>query len=395
MQLKSADGHETYSDNRKVLARWKEHFQNLLNVSGEIEQEALDRIHQQDTNTCLDEPPTMEDLKRAIASLKDGKTPGGDGVPAEVWKHGGTCMTIKLHDLICKAWDDGSVPQAWKDATIVTIYKKGDRTDCGNYRGISLLSIAGKIFARILLDRLTRHITPQTVSESQCGFRANRSTIDMIFSLRQLQEKCFEQDQPLYIVFIDFTKAFDTVGRSGLWKLLRKYGCPEKFISMIESLHTRMKAEVRDIVDTLEAFNVTNGVKQGCMLAPTLFSIFLSEMLEEAFRDMTDSVYIQSRQDADLFKVAHFKARTKSLQILVRELLFADDSALIAHSPEKMQQILDAFSNASKKFGLKINIKKTEVLYQPNSSRAKEVDIMVDGTKVNCVDEFTYLGSTV
>ncbi|KAI0217907.1 putative aarF domain-containing protein kinase 5 [Lamellibrachia satsuma] len=395
VHLKSTDGMETFSDSKRVVARWSEHFQKLLNVPGDIEHEALVNIQQRITNTCLDEIPNMDEMARAIAGLKDGKAPGGDGIPAEVWKHGGDNLSNRLHQLITKAWEEGSVPQAWKDASIVTIYKKGDRTDCGNYRGISLLSIAGKIFARILLNRLSIHITPEVVPETQCGFRSNRTTADMIFCLRQLQEKCIEQDRPLYIVFVDFTKAFDTVGRTGLWQLLRKYGCPEKFTTMIEALHTGMMANVSVGGEVSETFGVTNGVKQGCVLAPTLFSIFLSAMLVEAFRGMGDGVYIQSRQSADLFNIAHFRAKTKTTQILVRELLYADDSALVAHSAEEIQRIVDAFSDASKKFGLKINIKKTEVLYQPNSTRTREEDIMVDGNKLNSVPEFTYLGSTI
>ena len=217
----------------------------------------------------------------------------------------------------------------------------------------------------------------------------------MIVCLRQLQEKCIEQDRPLYMVFVDFSKAFDTVGRTGLWQLLRKYGCPEKFTTMIEALHTGMMANVSVGGEVSESFSVTNGVTQGCVLAPTLFSIFLSAMLDDAFRDMGDGVYIQSRQSADLFNVAHFRAKTKTTRILMRELLFVDDSALVAHSAEEMQNIVDAFSNASKKFGLKINIKKTEVLYQPNSIRTREEDIMVDGNKLNSVLEFTYLRSTI
>ena len=197
-------------------------------------------------------------MARAIAGLKDGKAPGGDGIPAEVWKHGGDNLFSRLHQLITNAWEVGSVPQAWKDASIVTIYKKGDRTDCGNYRGISLLSIAGKIFARILLNRLSTHITPEIVPETQCGFRGNRSTVDMIFCLRQLQEKCIERDRPLYMVFVDFSKAFDTVGRTGLWQLLRKYGCPEKFTTMIEALHTGMMANVSVGGEVSESFSVSN-----------------------------------------------------------------------------------------------------------------------------------------
>ena len=164
---------------------------------------------------------------------------------------------------------------------------------------------------------------------------------------------------------------------------------------MIEALHTGMMANVSVGGEVSESFSVTNGVKEGCVLAPTLFSIFLSAMFDDAFRDMVDGVYIQSRQSADLFNVAHFRAKTKSTRILMRELLFADDSALVAHSAEEMHNIVDTFSNASKKFGLKINIKKTEVLYQPNSTRTREEDIMVDGNKLNSVLELTYLGSTI
>ena len=125
-------------------------------------------------------------------------------------EHEGDNLFRRLHQLITNAWEAGFVQQAWKDASIVTIYKKGDRTDCGNYRGISLLSIAGRVFARIVLNRLSTHIKPEVVPKTPCGFRGNRSNVDMIFCLRQLQEKRIEQPWPLYIVFVDFSKAFDT-----------------------------------------------------------------------------------------------------------------------------------------------------------------------------------------
>ena len=116
-----------------------------------------------------------------------------------------------------------------RDANITTLYKnKGDRSDCNNYRGISLLSIVGKVFARVVLNRL-QSLAERIYPEAQCGFRAGRSTVDMIFSLRQLQEKCREQRQPLYLAFIDLTKAFDLVSRSGLFTLLQRIGCPPSF----------------------------------------------------------------------------------------------------------------------------------------------------------------------
>ena len=131
-----------------------------------------------------------------------------------------------------------------RDAKIVTLYKnKGDKSDCNNYRGISLLSIVGKVFAKIVLNRLQK-LGDRVYPESQCGFHRNRSTVDMIFSLRQLQEKCREQQKPLYIAFIDLTKAFDLVSREGLFCILEKIGCPPKLLSIIKSFHTDMKGTV-------------------------------------------------------------------------------------------------------------------------------------------------------
>ena len=156
-----------------------------------------------------------------------------------------------------------------------------------------------------------------------------------------------------------------------------------------------MMANVSAGGEVSESFSVTNGVKQGCVMVPMLFSIFLSAMLDETFRDTGDGIYTQSRQSADLFNVAHFRAKTNTIRILKRELRFADNSAKVAHSAEDMQKSVDAFSDASKKFNLKIKIKKTEMLYQPDSTRTREENIMVDGNRLNSALEFTYLGSTI
>jgi hypothetical protein len=124
-------------------------------------------------------------------------------------------------------WAQEKLPQEFKDASIIHLYKlQGNRSSCYNHRGISLLSIAGKILARILLNRLNAHLERDLLPESQCGFRAGRSTADMIFAARQLQEKCQEQNVGLYTTFVDLTKAFDTVCREGLWKIMSKFGCP-------------------------------------------------------------------------------------------------------------------------------------------------------------------------
>ena len=108
------------------------------------------------------------------------------------------------------------------------------------------MSIAGKLLAKVLLSRLNEHLERSgLLSESQCGFRKNRGTIDMIFTARQLQEKCQEQNVDLYMSFVDLTKAFDTVSRVRLWKIMARFGCPAKFVAMVRQFHDDILARVQ------------------------------------------------------------------------------------------------------------------------------------------------------
>ena len=132
----------------------------------------------------------------------------------------------------------------------------------------------GENSGKILLKRL-QNIAEVILPESQCGFRRSCSTINMIFTERQLQEKAVEQQQSLYMVFIDLSKAFDTVDRSTLWTLLRRYGCPETFVKIIQEFHDGMAGAV----SIGDPFEISHGLKQGCVLAPTLFTLFLAALL--------------------------------------------------------------------------------------------------------------------
>ena len=144
----------------------------------------------------LDAEPTLEELSKAIDSLACGKGPGTDGIPPDLIKHCKSTLLQPLHDTLCLCWQEGGVPQDMKDDKIVTLFKnKGEGSDCNNYRGISLLRIVGRVYARVLLARLHR-LAERVYPKSQCGFRAGRSTVHMIFSLCQLQEKFKEQQKP-------------------------------------------------------------------------------------------------------------------------------------------------------------------------------------------------------
>ena len=213
-----------------------------------------------------------------------------------------------------------------RDAKIITLLKnKGERSECNNYRGIFLLSIIGKIFAKVILIR-PQKLTERIYSESQCGFRAGRSTIDMVFSLSQLHEKCREQQMLLYIAFIDLTKAFDLVNRGGLFQSLPKTGCPPKLQSMIEPFHTNMKGTVLVQFNdsSSSSFDIRRGVKQGCVLAPTLFKIFFDLLLRHAFGTASEGICLRTRSDSRLFNLGRLRAKTKVREALIRDMLFAD-----------------------------------------------------------------------
>ena len=124
----------------------------------------------------------------------------------------------------------------------------------------------------------------------------------MVFSIRQLQEKCREQNIPLYLGFIDLTKAFDLVSREGLFQILPKIGCPPKLRSIMEFFHKNMKGTIQFDGNLSDPFDIGSGVKQGCVLAPTLFGIFCSMLLKHAFGEATEGIYLHARLVGKLFK---------------------------------------------------------------------------------------------
>ena len=212
----------------------------------------------------------------------------------------------------------------------------------------------------------------------------------MIFSLRQLQEKCREQNQPLYLAFIDLTKAFDLLSRDGLFKMLPIIGCPPKLLSLIRSFHDGMLSTVQFVSDISNAFGIKSGMKQGCVLAPTLFGIFFALLLKHAFRISSDGVYFHTRTDDRLFNIARLRSKSKISKVTVRDLLFADDAAIASHTQNGLQRLMDRLSNCDL-FSLTISLKKTQVMGQgipmPPTIRINEKELDV-------VNQFQYSGST-
>ena len=145
------------TDKGQQMERWVEHYSDLYSRENTVSPAALDIIQCLPTMDELDSEPSVEDLSKAIDSLASGKAPGNDGIPPELIKHCKTTLLLPLHEVLCQCWQEGAVPQDMRDSKIITLYKiKGERSDCNNYRGISLLSIVGKVFARVIVIRLQK-----------------------------------------------------------------------------------------------------------------------------------------------------------------------------------------------------------------------------------------------
>ena len=164
-----------------------------------------------------------------------------------------------------------------------------------------------------MLIPLLTYVVDTVVPESQCGFRRARRTTDMIFVARLIQEKCREQHRDLFIAFIHLTKAFDTVNRDLLWRVLRKFGCPPHFFSILREFHAGTSARVVQGREMSKNFAVNTGVKQGCVLVPVIFNLFLVAVTF-VFRhniSAADGVRIKYRLDGSLFSIRRLQAVTK------------------------------------------------------------------------------------
>ena len=174
--LKSTTG-EVITDKGQQLERWVKHYSDLYSRQNVVTTAALEAIECLPAMEKLDTEPIIEKFSKAIDSLVFKKGPGSDGIPPNVIKHCKTNLELPLHEVLCQCWKEEAVPQDMRDAKIITLYKnKGERSDCNNYRVISPLSIVGKVFARVFLARLQK-LAERVYPESQCGFRAEISTV--------------------------------------------------------------------------------------------------------------------------------------------------------------------------------------------------------------------------
>ena len=220
-----------------------------------------------------------------------------------------------------------------------------------------------------------------------------RSTID-IFVARQLQEKCREQHQDLYLAIVDLTKAIDTVNRDLLWNILRKFGCPPTFIAIQQQFHTGLCAQVVMAGSQSSSFHVEVGVKQGCVLAPIIFNLLLVAITLVSHHDLqsSDCVGIEYRLDGGLFNLRHLQAKTKTSSAMISALQYADDAAFPSLTAEGLQRSLGVMSETYLRAGPIINTTKNEIL---SASSLDDQTFSISGNQLKNSESFTYMGSNL
>ena len=356
---------QTLSEETEVIGRWKEHFEGLFQEADGPNQYMPCR----ETMVEDDLGIMKEEVRRGVKRLKLRKAPGICGIVPEMLKAGGEVVVEWMTEVFNMVWREGVAPTDWKNAVIVPVYKKGTRLDCMNYRGISLMSIVGKVFARVLNERV-KVVTVDKVMDEQGGFRTGRGCSDQIFAVKQIVEKTIEKDKKTYMAFVDLEKAYDNVSREKLWKVLDEYGVNGKLLRAIQALYVDGKARVKVGGMESELFGVHRGVRQGCTLSPWLFNVFMDRVTREAKRQFLSEVKLSTGD--------------------VGVLLFADDMVVMAESTEGLQHNLQVISDVLSRWELKVNWRKTKVMRVARKSEVCEVKI--GDEVIEQVDAMKYLG---
>ena len=392
--VRDKDGRKI-TDPQQQRDRWKEHFTELLNPPlSSVDLADLDTVPPQphfDSLSCSDGPPTRDEISYSLTKLKNHKSPGVDGITNEQLKYGASALVDQLECLFKKVWEEETVPEDWLKGVIIVIGKKGDTSVCGNNRGITLRSTASKLFQMILLKRL--HAGMECLlRENQCGFRQKRSCIDQIYSLRTIIHNCLEFNIPLFINFVDFKAAFDSIRRDFIWCpcSMRHYGLPEKYVRIFQSFFGGTMSAVRVNGELTDWFDVNSGTGQGDIQAPPVFNFCLnfSAYLAETNKTISQGAVLQKEMKTVEEKV-------------ILDTDYADDMAIMDNSGEGLQESTDLLVHYSSYAGLRINAKKTQCMAVSKCASQRPfikddcIELSVEGEPVEQVSNFVYLGATI
>ena len=320
----------------------------------------------------LDSPININETVEAIKRLKLGKAAGNDEIVAEILMKGGDQVAYSVYMLCQKVWREETLPTDWTRGIIFPIFKDGDQKDTTNYRGITLLSIVGKVYAQVINARLMSWCEQNKVLvEEQGGFRPHRGCPDQLFSLVELLQN--RGKKGTFCCFIDVKKAFDRVFRAGLWQRVADEGVKGKMWRVLRSIYETVESCVRVDGCLTEWFPVETGVRQGCVLSPLLYALFINGLIKE------------------------INSKNKGIEIeeggkIVSALLYADDIVLMTNDRYALQELLDVVANYARKWRFELNPKKSEVVVFGQKYPPRNVEWKLGESTIKQVTQYKYLG---
>ena len=260
---------------------------------------------------------------------------------------------------------------------ILPFPKKGDLGLAKNY--ITLTSIATKIYNALLRNRIEPKID-NILKKNQNDFRRNKSTTSQILTIRRILEGVRAKNLQATLIFVDFTKAFDSIRRGKMEQILLEYGIPKETVAALTILYRNTKVKVRSPDGDTEYFDIVAGVQQGDTLAPYLFIICLDYILRTSIDKIRENGFELTKK-----RGRRYPAKT------ITYAVYADDIAILANTPDQAETLLHSLERAPAGIGLHVNAHKTEYMCYNQTGDISTID----GTPLKLVDKFTYLGSSV
>lgn len=324
---------------------------------------------------------TREEVEEVIQNIKIGKASGEDGIAPEFIKCLGESGIDWIWKIIKEVWEKKQIPREWENNLIIPIHKKGEQTQCENYRAICLAQTSYKLYTKILEKRL-RQCLEQSLEEEQAAFRPERQTNDNIFIVRNLIERTIEKGEEMFLIFIDLKSAFDTVIRREVWTILEEMKIPKGLTQAIRSTYDIVRARIQIAGQTSEEFLMDKGIKQGDSLSPLLFILIMDKIVKNI-----------KRQGEHLNTVIGYRNMEP---VKMSSLLYADDVVLIANSKSKTQKLMNVWTSEIEKMKMEVNINKTKVMIiNENQNDRNKKEIKCKDTILERVTTYEYLGSVM
>ena len=334
------------ANQQERIKLWKRHFENLLGNPPKVTHEPITRIISKQLDIKLG-LFTQEELDLVLRKIKNWKAAGLDEIPPEVWK------TRQFDDIMlrhCNAVYNQNPIDRWMKGCILPFPKKGDLGLAKNYRGITLTSIAAKIYNALLWNRIEPKID-NILRKNQNGFRKNRSTTSQILTICRILEGVCAKNLQATLLFIDSTKAFDSIHREKIEQILLAYSLPKETIAAITILYRNTKVKVRSPDGDTEYFDIVAGVLQGDTLAPYLFIICLDYVLRTSIDKIRENGFELTKK-----RSRRYPAKT------ITDADYADDIVILANTPNQAETLLHSLEWAAAGIGLYVNAHKTEYM---------------------------------